>query len=65
MCIRDRLGGVAAGAFADVGEAADRVRLRDEVTEPDPERAKRYDELYGVYASLYPALRDAMHTLAG
>ena len=58
------LGGVAAGAFADVGEAGERVRLRDEVTEPDPERAKRYDELYGVYTSLYPALRDAMHTLA-
>jgi xylulokinase len=57
------LGGVAAGAFADVGEAGERVRLRDEVTEPDPERAKRYDELYGVYTSLYPALRDAMHTL--
>jgi xylulokinase len=59
------LGGVAAGAFADVGEASERVRLREEVTEPDPERAKRYDELYEVYTSLYPALRDAMHTLAG
>jgi xylulokinase len=59
------LGGVAAGAFADVGEASDRVRLRDEVTEPDLERAKRYDERYAVYGSLYPALRDAMHTLAG
>jgi xylulokinase len=59
------LAGVAAGAFADVGAAAARVRLREEVTEPDPERARRYAELYGVYASLYPALRDAMHALAG
>jgi xylulokinase len=58
------LAGVAAGAFADVGEASGRVRLREEVTEPDPERARRYDELHGVYASLYPALRDAMHALA-
>ena len=33
------LGGVAAGVFADVGEASERVRLRDEVTEPDAERA--------------------------
>ena len=57
------LGGVAAGVFADVEEASARVRLRDEVTEPDPERARRYDELYAVYASLYPALRDAMHAL--
>jgi xylulokinase len=59
------LAGVAAGAFADVEEAGARVRLREEVTEPDPERARRYDELYEVYASLYPALRDAMHGLAG
>ena len=59
------LGGVAAGAFADVGEASTRVRLRDEVVEPDSERARRYDELHAVYTSLYPALSDAMHTLAG
>ena len=59
------LAGVAAGAFADVEEASSRVRLREEVTEPDPERARRYDGLYEVYASLYPALRGAMHKLAG
>jgi xylulokinase len=59
------LAGVAAGAFADVEEASGRVRLREEVTEPDPERARRYDERYGIYASLYPALRDAMHAVAG
>jgi sugar (pentulose or hexulose) kinase len=41
------------------------VRLRDEVTEPDAERARRYDEQYAIYTSLYPALRDAMHALAG
>ena len=59
------LGGVAAGVFADVGEASERVRLRDEVTEPDAEHARRYDELYATYTSLYPSLRDAMHALAG
>jgi xylulokinase len=58
------LAGVAAGAFADVRDATRRVRLRDEVTEPDAERARRYDELYRTYDSLYPALRDAMHELA-
>jgi xylulokinase len=57
------LAGVAAGVFADVDDASARVRLRDAITEPDPERARRYDELYAVYASLYPALRDAMHAL--
>ena len=45
--------------FADVAEASARVRLRDEVTEPDGERARRYDELYAIYRSLYGALRDA------
>jgi xylulokinase len=60
------LAGVASGVFPDVEAAAARnVRLRDEVTEPDPERARRYDELYAIFASLYPALRDAMHALAG
>jgi xylulokinase len=59
------LAGVASGVFADVEAASASVRLRDEVTEPDPERARRYDELYAVFASLYPALRDAMHALAG
>jgi xylulokinase len=58
------LGGVAAGVFADVAEASERVRLREDVTEPDAERARRYDELYEVYSSLYPALREAMHRLA-
>jgi xylulokinase len=57
------LGGVAAGVFSDVAEASARVRLRSEVTEPDAERARRYDELYAVYASLYGALREPMHAL--
>ena len=57
------LGGVAAGVFADVAEASSRVRLREEVTEPDGGRARRYDELYAVYASLYRRLRDPMHEL--
>jgi xylulokinase len=57
------LGGVAAGVFADVGEASARVRLREEVTEPDADRARRYDELYAIYASLYGTLREPMHAL--
>jgi xylulokinase len=58
------LAGVASGVFANVEEASARVRLRESITEPDPERAKRYDELYEIFISLYPALRDAMHALA-
>jgi xylulokinase len=58
------LAGVASGVFRDIEAASAGVRLREPVTEPDPERARRYDELYAIFASLYPALRDAMHALA-
>jgi xylulokinase len=56
------LAGVAAGAFADVGEASTRVRLLADVTEPS-EDVGRYEELYAVYRSLYGSLRDQMHEL--
>ncbi len=58
------LAGVAAGVLSGPEEAVALVRLREEVTEPDTARARRYDELYEVYASLYPATRDAMARLA-
>jgi xylulokinase len=58
------LAGVAAGLYRDVDEACSTVRLRDEVTDPDPERTRTYEERYEVYRSLYPATRDAMHRLA-
>jgi xylose isomerase len=57
------LAGVAAGVYGDVDEACSTVRLRDEITEPDPERARIYEERYEVYRSLYPATREAMHRL--
>ncbi|HEX5146266.1 MAG TPA: xylulokinase, partial [Conexibacter sp.] len=51
------LGGVAAGVFADVGEAvAACVRVRETV-EPDPAWADVYEEGYPRYRALYPALR--------
>jgi xylulokinase len=58
------LAGIASGLFPDIEAATANVRLRELVIEPDPERARRYDELYAIFASLYPALRDAMHALA-
>jgi xylulokinase len=57
------LGGVAAGVYRDVGEACAVVRLREEVTEPDPERTRIYEEHYEVYRSLYPATESAVHRL--
>ena len=59
------LAGVASETYADVREAAGVVKLRDEATEPDPERAKVYDEHYEIYSSLYPATKDAMSRLTG
>jgi xylulokinase len=39
------------------------VRLREGVTEPDPERSKIYEEHYEIYRSLYPATSSAMSRL--
>ncbi len=58
------LGGVACGAYRDVGEATSRVELREEVTEPDPKRTVLYAEYHDIYSSLYAATKDAMHRLS-
>jgi xylulokinase len=51
------LGGVAAGEFATVAEAAAAtVRVQDTV-EPDPAWQRLYDEVYLRFRALYPALR--------
>jgi len=51
------LGAVAAGVFADVGEAvAACVRVRETI-EPDPAWAVVYEDGYPRYRALYPALR--------
>ena len=50
--------------YRDVEEASSTVRLRDEVTEPDPVRTRLYEEHYAVYRSLYPATSETMHRLA-
>jgi xylulokinase len=58
------LAGVASGTYADVEEATSVVKLREEITEPDPERSKVYEEYYEIYRSLYPATSPAMSRLA-
>jgi xylulokinase len=58
------LGHVAAGTFADVGEATSVVRTLDDVTEPDPAATAVYGETYAVFRDLYGTLRDDMHRLA-
>ena len=58
------LAGVAAGVYATPAEAMTRVRLRTELTEPDPSRVAFYDELHEVSSSLYAPLRATMHRLS-
>ena len=58
------LAGVASDTYADVNEATSVVELREEITEPNPERSKVYDEYYEVYRSLYPATSSTMSRLA-
>ena len=61
-------------AYGDALLAARAVGLADPDTdwskvsatvEPNPENRETYDELYRVYRELYPATREASHTLAG
>ncbi len=54
------LAGVAAGVYATVAGATSVVELREEVTEPDPERTKAYEQYHRIYRSLYPSQREAM-----
>jgi xylulokinase len=51
------LGGISAGVFTDAEEAVSRCVQVGGTVEPDSEWADRYDELYGRFRSLYPALR--------
>jgi len=57
------LGHVVGGTFADVDEATSSVRTLDGTIEPDPARARVYDDVYEVYRGLYGTLRDDMHQL--
>jgi len=58
------LAGVGAGVFANVPEASDAVVKVVDAVEPNPVWAKTYEELYGLYRGLYPALKESFHRLA-
>ncbi|HEX5916051.1 MAG TPA: xylulokinase [Rubrobacter sp.] len=57
------LAGVASGTYTSVDEAVSVVKLREEITEPDSDRTKIYEEHYEIYRSLYPATSSAMSRL--
>jgi xylulokinase len=55
--------GMSVGEF-DAWDGIARLAPAAGRAEPDPGTARRYDDLYGVYRSLYPALLDQQHALA-
>ena len=55
--------GVASSVYSSVDEASSVIELREEVTDPDAERSRIYEEYYEVYRSLYPATSSAMSHL--
>lgn len=58
------LAALGTGA-ASVEELTETWVQRSTAYQPDPANRARYDELYAVYAGLYPALAPSMHALAG
>ena len=56
---------VADGRFSSVKEASDAlVRIKD-VTYPDDELVRAYDDRYGRFREIYPAMRGLFKTLGG
>jgi xylulokinase len=59
------LAGVGTGIYSSVEEAAKQtVKVCNDVS-PRPGNAALYNNLYGVYRRLYPAVRELSHELAG
>ncbi len=58
------LAGVGAKMYSTVEESAkEAIQLREQMS-PQPANVKTYDQLYQIYRSLYPAVRDLAHQLA-
>ncbi len=53
------IGGIATGVYDDYAEASEAARPRLVLSEPDPERARRYDEVYARYSRLSTLLLEA------
>ncbi|MCQ2446274.1 MAG: xylulokinase [Clostridia bacterium] len=58
------LGAVAAGAYANVPEAADATILTKDRLDPDPEAAAYYKRGHALYQRLYTSLKDDYKALA-
>lgn len=58
------LAGVGAGIYPSVEEGCRRVIRTGTVQQPDPANIPAYRTAYGIYRSIYPAVRSVCHTLA-
>lgn len=58
------MAGVGTELLPDLAAAAKSMVHVDRVFTPDAERGRHYDELYGIYRSLYPALAETNRRLA-
>ena len=54
---------VADGAFCDVKECADKFVKHRKTVKPDMCISSRYDERYGKYKEIYPALKNVFKTI--
>lgn len=59
------LAAVGTGVYGTVEEAADELVKVVSSTEPEPEASERYEECYGIFRSMYPALKPGFDTLGG
>ena len=59
------LAAVGTGVYDTVEEAADDLVDVVSRTEPDPETSKSYEECYGIFKSMYPALKPGFDALGG
>jgi xylulokinase len=57
------LAGVGAGLWPDVDTACQATIRQTGTTDPDQAAMASYDQAYGLYRQLYPALRPAFHRL--
>jgi len=59
------LAGVGAGVFPSLEQAARQAVQPGDTTRPNADNAARYNQLYPLYRSLYPRLKDAYRELPG
>jgi sugar (pentulose or hexulose) kinase len=56
------VGGEVYGSLEKAARVADQIACA-KIVEPDPARARLYDELFALYTELHPQTKDSMHKL--